>query len=187
MMSRVFRALPYLTALLLVAGLVHVAIILLAPRVSAIHAHARMTADAQVNVLEQLPPVREGERSLPTPFADPAMVTALCRFDLTEGPVRVRVATGDTFLSVSILGPNGRVLTSMTDKAATRRQLNIVLLTAEQQRQLESQDPDDEPVQDLRIRLQETRGVALIRGLALREADKGAMAAALARTLCRQE
>jgi uncharacterized membrane protein len=62
-----------------------------------------------------------------------------------------------------------------------------VLATPEQMRQIESQDPDDEPVQELRIRMGQMRGVAVVRALALRDAEKRPLAASLARATCRQE
>ena len=63
----------------------------------------------------------------------------------------------------------------------------MLLVTAEQLRQLEAQDPDDEPVQEIRLRMAQLSGVALIRGLAIRQSDKEAMAALLARAICKPE
>jgi uncharacterized membrane protein len=187
MRPALFRFAPLAIGALLVAAFVHIMIILLLPRVASSTAMARLSAGASVNALELLQPVAASHETLPFPFADPAMVTALCRYDIGDGPVRLRIPTGESFLSVALLAPGGKVLLSFTDRAATRRQLNVVLVTAEQQRQLEAQDPDDEPVQELRIRLPETRGVAMIRALALREADKEALAAAMSRSSCKQE
>lgn len=185
--TELFRFAPFLAGALIVAGIVHIAAILLMPQVATLNAAARLLAGAAPNALEVLQPALDPADPLPLPFADPAAVTALCRFDIEDGPVRLRVPTGEGFLSVVILSPTGRVLLALTDRAATRRLLNIVLATPAQQRQLEAQDPEDEPVQELRVRLGETRGVAVIRALALRESEKRAVAAALARASCRQE
>jgi len=181
--SSFLRYAPFALGALLVAGIVHIATILLVPQVASRNAAARLSAGAPVNAL--LAP--DAATGPPLPFADPAAVTAICRFDLDEGPLRLRVPTGEAFLSVVVLSPTGRVMLALTDRAATRRQLNIVLATPEQQRQLEAQDADDEPVQDLRVRLPQTRGVVVMRQLALREAEKRPAAAALARAACRQE
>lgn len=184
--DRLFRLAPFALGAFLVAGVVHIAIVLLVPGLAASNAAIRLMQGARVNALEILRPVQAGEQP-PIPFADPALVTALCRFDIEDGPVRLRVPTGDAFLSVVLLSPRGRVLLALTDRAATRRLLNIVLLTAEQQRRLERDDPDDEPVQELRLRLSETRGVAVVRTLALRESEKRPLEAALGRAGCGQD
>jgi uncharacterized membrane protein len=187
MKANIFRFLPFATGALLIAGIVHLVIVLLMPLIGSSHAGTRLAQQAQVNAIELLPPIRTGQEALPLPFADPALITAICRFDLSEGPVRLRVPVSESFLSVTLLSPTGRVILSVTDKAATRRMLDILLVTLEQQRQLEAQDPDDEPVQEIRIRLAQLSGIALIRGLAMRPGDKEPIASLLARAICKPE
>jgi uncharacterized membrane protein len=187
MKANVFRLLPFVTGAFLIAGIVHLAIVLLMPLIGSSHAGTRLAQQAQVNAMELLPPIRTGQEALPLPFADPAMITAICRFDLSDGPVRLRVPVGDSFLSITLLSPTGRVILSVTDKAATRRMLDMLLVTPEQLRQLEAQDPDDEPVQEIRLRMAQPSGVALIRGLAMRPGDKEPTAALLARAICKPE
>jgi uncharacterized membrane protein len=187
MTTGLFRFTPFVVGALLIAGIVHLAIVVLMPQIGSSHAATRLAQLAQVNTPGLLPPIRTGQEALPLPFADPAMITAICRFDLADGPVRLRVPVGESFLSVTLLSPTGRVILSVTDKAATRRVLDMLLVTPEQQRQLEAQDPDDEPVQEIRIRMAQPSGIALIRGLATRQTDKDAMAALLARAICKPE
>jgi uncharacterized membrane protein len=185
--AEAFRLAPFGLGALIVAGIVHIVAILLVPHLAGRNAAARLAAGAEVNALAVLPPVMAATDPLPLPFADPAQVMAHCPFDLEDGPVRLRVPTGDAPLSVVVLAPSGRVLLALTDRAAIRRVLNVVLATPEQMRQIESQDPDDEPVQELRIRMGQMRGVAVVRALALRDAEKRPLAASLARATCRQE
>lgn len=183
----VSRFAPFGIGLLLVAGIVHLAIVLLMPFVTSSNAALRLASGASLHAMEQLQPVADGGETLPFPFADPALITAVCRFDLAEGPVSLKIPTGDSFLSVAVLTPTGRVAVALTDRAATRRLLDIVLVTAAQQRQLESQDPDDEPVQELRLRLGNPKGMVVVRSLALREAEKQTISAQLGRATCQQE
>lgn len=185
--DRVFRTLPFLLGAVVIAGIVHLVIILLVPGVAGSTAAARLSANAVLNRLELLSARNGGPSELPFPFADPAMVTAICRFDLSEGPLRLRMLTTDAFLSVVVLRADGRVQHALTDRAATRRQLNIVLATPLQMRQLESLDPDDLPVQDLRLRVTAPTGVAVIRALAQREAERSGLQALLGRASCQQE
>ncbi len=189
MKSPFFRLLPFVIGAALIAGIVHLAIVLILPQISTSHASARLSLQAPDNALEVLQPVgtEKDAPRLPLPFADPSVVTAICRFDLTNGPVRLRIPVGDNFLSVALLSPTGHVLLSITDRAATRRVLDMLLVTAEQQKQLEAQDADDEPVQEIRIRLARATGVALIRALAVRDTEKAPMATLLGRAVCKQE
>jgi uncharacterized membrane protein len=187
MMRSFFRYAPFGLGMVLIAAIVHVAIILVLPRVASSNAAARLMSGAQLNGLETLQPTTGKLETLPLPFADPALVTAVCRFEIDEAPLRIRVGVPESILSVAILSPQGRMIQAITDRAATRRQLTIVLATAEQIRQLEAQDPDDEPVQEFRLRMSETSGIAVIRALALRETEKEALLASLARSTCRPE
>ncbi len=180
------RYAPFAAGTLLVAGIVHLSAVLLAPRMATASVAARF-GYGEVNTLQQTKPVLGPDDSLPTPFADPALLMASCPYDLAEGPVRLRLQTGDQFLSVVALSPTGRVLLALTDRAATRRSLNILLATSSQLRQLDSPDGTEEDSQELRVRIDEIRGVALIRVLALREAERVPAAAILARAVCRQE
>ncbi len=185
--QRLIRAGPLVIGAILIAAIVHVAVVLLMPQVAMLHASARLAAQAPANTLELLQPTEPGQDALALPFADPSMITAVCRFDLSAGAVRLRVPVSDSFLSVSLLSPTGHVILALTDRAATRRVIDMVLVTPEQQKLLEAQDPEDEPVQEIRIRLGQATGVALIRGLALRDAEKAAMSALLGRATCKQE
>jgi uncharacterized membrane protein len=187
MKAGLFRFTPFAVGALLIAGIVHLAIVLLMPQIGSSHAGIRLARKAQVNAMELLPTVRAGQEALPLPFADPALITAICRFDLSDGPVRLRVPVGESFLSVTLLSPTGSVILSVTDKAATRRLLDMLLVTSEQLQVLEAQDPDDEPVQEIRIRMVQLSGVAVVRGLSTRQSNKEAMAALLARAICKPE
>ncbi len=180
------RYAPFVAGTLLVAGIVHLIAVLLAPRMATTSFAARYTT-GEANALRLLPPVIGPADALPTPFADPALHWAACPYDLTEGPVRLRLQTGDQFLSVVALSPTGRVLLALTDRAASRRSLNILLASPSQLRQLDAQEGVDEDSQELRVRMEEPRGVAIVRVLALREAERVPAAALLGRVACRQE
>jgi uncharacterized membrane protein len=180
------RYAPFAAGALLVAGIVHLSAVLLAPRMATGSLAARFSG-GEANALRLLPPVLGTADTLPTPFADPALLWAACPYDLAEGPVRLRLQTGDQFLSVVVLSPTGRVLLALTDRAASRRSLNILLGAPSQLRQLDAQEGVEEDSQELRVRVTQSRGVALVRVLALREAERVPAAALLGRVVCRQE
>jgi uncharacterized membrane protein len=187
MRSRVSGILIFCTGALLFAAAAHLTAVLLLPHVALSGAVSRLSAGTQINAVEVFQPVRTATDALPLPFADPAMITAVCRFDISDGPVRMRIPTGEAFLSVAILSPSGQVVLALTDKAATRRLLDIVLLSATQLRQLEAKDPDDEPVRELRVRIAAPQGVAVIRSLAVRDAERDGISALLGRSSCMAE
>jgi uncharacterized membrane protein len=119
-----------------------------------------------------------------TPFADPAMATATCMFDLTEGAFRIRAQMGETFGSLVVLGPRGAAIHGLSDKAATRRLLDVVLATDAQLRAIEAQDPEDRPMQEVRLRMPVTRGIAVLRLLVQRPSDQATATETLRRLQC---
>jgi uncharacterized membrane protein len=167
---------------LTLAGITHLLSILLMPHLAARNPAARLLATHDANAPVLLPEETPADASLP--FADPALTTAICPFDVADGPVRLRLRSGEHFMSLVFLSPEGRVSYALTDKAAIRRLIDIRILTETQLRQLEAQDPDDEPVQELRIRVKETRGVVLVRVFNPSASTKDASRALLQRMVC---
>jgi uncharacterized membrane protein len=179
------RMIPFVLGTVFVAGIVHISTILLMPQLAGQTGAARLTGGAQVNVLEHLQQV-SGDTLL-LPFADPALQTATCHYNVSESPVRLRVQTGDYFMSVVFISENGRLTYALTDKAATRRIIDILVVTESQLRQVEAQDPDDEPIQELRLRVSEPRGLAIVRAFVPKASDQKAVAALLERSVCKTE
>jgi uncharacterized membrane protein len=157
------KALQFILGVVILAGIAHVLSVLSMPQLASRNPAGRLGAGMEINTPFLLPDKTAGNTDLP--FADPAMVTAVCPFDVTDGPVRLRLRTGEHFLSIVFLTNDGRISYAMTDKAALRRLIDIRILTEAQLRQVEAQDPDDEPVQELRVRVKELRGVVLVRAL----------------------
>lgn len=155
--------LPYGLAALGVAVVVHLVSILLMPTLAPADALRRLAAGTGANRIEILPPVRP--ESMHVPFADPAVQLAVCRFDIAASPVFVRVRTADSFVSVTLLAPTGRVLYTLTDRAAVRGLIDLRLLTRAQLQQLEAGEAEGEPVQELRLELAETSGLVVIKAL----------------------
>ncbi|MFM9974442.1 MAG: DUF1254 domain-containing protein [Beijerinckiaceae bacterium] len=180
-----FNAIPFILGAVIIAGLVHLLSILLLPRVAASNAFARLSVNASLNTLENLQSP-DGTKVM-LPFADPAMLTAICHYDVTQEPVRLKITTGDDFMSIVFLDPEGKVIYSLTDKAATRRLIEIVIGSPAQIRQITIQDSEDEAVQELRLRLANPRGMAIIRALAPRSSDVPQVSALLDRSDCQQE
>ena len=146
----------------LIGALVHLATVLIIPLVATRDAFARLAPLGPVNATILLE--RPGPLNRLLPYGDPAIASAFCRFDLSNGPVRVRariVRSG--FASLSFHTRPGSVFYALTDKAAVRGRLDALVLTAAQLRAVAARDNEDEPSQDLRIVSSSVEGFALVR------------------------
>jgi uncharacterized membrane protein len=140
----------YLVAASMLAALVHFAVILILPLVAERDAYSRLAAMGPVGATVALPQAGPAERGLS--YQDPAVASAFCRFDLTNGPARVRASIGRSgFASLSFHSRRGAVFYALTDRAATHGRMEAVIVTASQLRALVAQDDEDNPSEDLRI------------------------------------
>jgi uncharacterized membrane protein len=185
MSSFIFRFSPFLLGAMVVAGITHIVSILLMPLVTARNPVLMLARVFQVNELEIIDPTVPVKVAIP--FADPAMRVAVCSYDVSERPVRLVIETGESFLSVVFLQPNGQISYSVTDRAAVQRKLEIVVATPAQILALEAQDSEDEAVSEWRLKAQETKGVILIRALVTRPGEAIDVMALLNRTECYQD
>src|SRR5579863_368667 len=146
----------------MIAALVHIAAILIIPLTATRDAFARLTPLGPVNAT--IPLEQPGPRARLLPYRDPAVASAFCRFDLTNGPLRVKTpADGSGFVSLSFHTRRGGIFYAITDKAATRGGLEALVVTEMQLRGLEAKDDEDTPVQDLRVVSTATEGFVMIR------------------------
>lgn len=126
-------------------------------------------------------------------FADPFAAVALCRFDLREGPLRLRAsADGDRPMSVSVRLADGTVIYSAGNRQTPGGRFNITIMTqaqadardAAREREEESGESAKSPDDELRLISPGKTGFALFRVLALRDSDYEAAAARLDSVQC---
>lgn len=147
---------------ILLGALVHLATILVIPHVATRDAYARLAPLGAVNATILLE--RPGPTNRLLPYEDPAVASAFCRFDLRNGPVRVKARIARSgFASLSFHTRPGSVFYALTDKASVHGQLDALVLTAAQLRAVAARDNEDEPSQDLRIVSSSLEGFALVR------------------------
>lgn len=147
---------------LIVAGIVHLSAILAMPWLAPKDGYVRLNALVSDNHMLALDNAQVREA---LPFSDPAVAMAGCRFVLDKGPVRVRVATGQTPMSIALLRKGGGIFHSVNDKAATQGVLEVVIATRDQMDQIIEMDSDDEPVQEIRVISADETGLVLVRAL----------------------
>lgn len=144
----------------LVAGLVlgaaiHLAVVLALPRLGSSSAYQRF---AQTVAPLQTVPFRP-------PQADPATELSACRFDLTDGPVRIRAPVRDLLESLSVHGIHGGVIYALSDRGASGGVIDLTLMTQSQFDEAQAQDDVDQPSQDLRITVPAPLGLVVLRVL----------------------
>jgi len=155
------EAAGYVAATALVATLVHLIVVLIVPAVATRDAFARLAPLGPLDETLALPRASPAEKTLP--YADPALASAFCRYDLASGPIRVTAPVGRAFSSISFHTRRGLVFYALTDKAATHGTIEAVLATPNDARALEAQDDPDDPSRDLRIAAPAPEGFVVMR------------------------
>jgi uncharacterized membrane protein len=134
----VIRLLLWLLGGLLLGGIVHLATVLLLPRLATQDAYARVAAVAPVNAVTSLP-APTPEKSI-MPFMDPAFAVSVCRYDLSRGPLKFSVPISPAYTSVSFYSRTDTAYYAINDRAAGRRVIELELMTQRQREELPSNE-----------------------------------------------
>jgi uncharacterized membrane protein len=148
---------------LLLGGIVHLVTMLVLPRTATQDAYARLTPVAPANKMTALAPA--SPQNSPIPFTDPAFASAVCRYDLADGPIKFTAPVSIAYTSVSFYTRRGVAFYAINDRAAGRRVIELNLMTTEQREQL----PEDEDVtaaDRLIVESPTTEGLIILRALA---------------------
>jgi uncharacterized membrane protein len=173
----------HVAILLIVSGLVHIASVMLMPSITQQDTFSRLTALAPLHKLEAISP----EVMASLPYADPFIRIAACRYDLARGPVRIRAPLSQTYLSVVLIDPARGIFSSVSDRAGTAGSLDVVLASPEQLTRIESLDEDEEAIEEIRIAVPKSQGVALVKVLVDRPSSLPGAEAVLANAQCVSE
>ncbi|MGO4704542.1 hypothetical protein AB4072_02040 [Microvirga sp. 2MCAF38] len=150
-----------LCGLVLAMG-VHIAVILASPRLAENDAFSRLQDTLEFEHPTLIDNVGGANTWLPEP--DPAIAVAACAFDLSEGPTRISTKTGPLFQSLSFHTKEDGIFFAVTDRAAVRGELDIVIMTPEQLDAARAIQDDGETVsQDVRIVAPQTEGFVIVR------------------------
>lgn len=124
----------------LLGGIVHLATVIILPRTATRDAYARLEPIAPVNTVTPLPAPTPEKSTMP--LMDPAFVTSICRYDLSQGPLKLTVPVSLAYTSVSFYTRTDVAYYAINDRAAGRRVIELDLMTTEQRAQL----PEEEDV-----------------------------------------
>ena len=121
-------------------GLVHLVSVLALPRVASKDAYSRLAQMSRVNDVAMLP-LAEPRNAL-MPFQDPAFATAICRYDLSRGSIKLAVPVSPAYTSVTFYTRNEVPYYAINDRSAGRKVIELDLMTAQQHADL----PEEEDV-----------------------------------------
>ena len=166
---------------LLLGGIVHLAAVIILPRTATKDAFARLTPIAPVNTIVALP-IPTPEKAV-MPFMDPAFASAVCLYDLSQGPLKLTVPVSPAYTSVSFYTRNDVAYYAINDRAAGRRVIELDLMTTAQHDQV----PEDEEVtaaDRLIVESPTPTGIIAIRAMAPEPGLMRAAQAAVAGSRC---
>jgi uncharacterized membrane protein len=176
------RWLLWLVGGAVLGGIVHLTTVLALPRTATQDAYSRLLPMTPINAIVPLPAPAPAAATMP--FMDPAFATAVCRYDLSDGWLKLTAPVSQAYTSVSFYTRYGIAYYAINDRAAGRRVIELDLMTTEQRSQL----PEEEDVtaaDRLIIESPTTTGMIVLRALA---PEPGLMAmanAVLAGARCR--
>lgn len=147
----------------LLGGIVHLATVIIMPRTATQDAYSRLSGIAPVNTVTALP-APSPERA-PMPFMDPAFASAVCRYDLSQGPLKLTVPVSLAYTSVSFYTRYNVAYYAINDRAAGRRVIELELMTVAQHNQL-TEEEDVTAADRLIVESPTLTGLIAIRALA---------------------
>ncbi|MEH2483849.1 putative membrane protein [Nitrobacteraceae bacterium AZCC 2146] len=169
---------------ILLGGVVHLVSVLALPRIATQDAYSRLTPISKLNAVTPLPLTEPSNALLP--FMDPAFALAVCRYDLSTGPIKLAVPVSQSYTSVSFYTRSDVAYYAINDRSAGRRVIELDLMTETQHAAL----PEDEDVtaaDRLIIDSPTETGLIVLKALA---AEPGLMAqaqASLAASSCKMQ
>lgn len=178
------RWLLWLASGLLLGGIVHFVTILVLPSTATQNAYARISAISPINSVVALPEPT-AEKSI-LPFMDPAFASAVCRYDLTEAPLKLITPVSPAYTSVTFYTNKDVAFYAINDRAAGRRTIELDLMTASQKAEL----PDDEEIaaaDRLIVESPSRTGLIVIRAFAPEPGMMPAAVAALSGARCQPQ
>src|SRR5512138_2417187 len=171
------RWLLWLLAGVLLGGIVHLVAVLILPRTATQDAYSRLTPIAPVNAVAAVP--QPSAQSETMPFMDPAFASVVCRYDLSEGPIKLSVPVSPSYTSVSFYTRSEVAYYAINDRAAGRRVIELDLMTAAQRAEL-PENEDITAADRLIVASPTTTGLIVIRALVAESGWVPAVRSALA-------
>jgi uncharacterized membrane protein len=178
----VIRLALAIVAGVILGGIVHLVSVLALPRIATQDAYSRLTPMTELNAVTALPQADPANSAMP--FMDPAFAMAICRYDLSSGPIKLTVPVSQAYTSVSFYTRNEVAYYAINDRSAGKKVIELDLMTEAQHNEL----PEDEEVtaaDRLIIDSPSTTGLIVLKALAAEPGLMPQAQASLAAASCK--
>jgi uncharacterized membrane protein len=118
----------------LLAGAIHIVVILLVPYLAQADGWSRLAEHAGANKFAELPATGAAEGGVAG--LDPLFVNGACRLNLANAPAGITVDARDRFWSVALYDPQGTIVFSLNDRTAVQGRLDMIVVNPAQNAQL---------------------------------------------------
>src|ERR1700728_4556570 len=178
------RTLLWILGAIRLGGIVHLSTVLALPKAATQDAYSRLAPLAPVNKMTPLAP--PAAQTAVMPFMDPAFAVAVCRYDISSGPLKLNAPVSQAYTSVTFYTRESVAYYAINDRAAGRRAIELDLMTADQHAEM----PEEEDVtaaDRLIIESPTKTGLIVLRTLAPEPGLMAMAKRALANAQCRIE
>jgi uncharacterized membrane protein len=159
--SKVKKRLIYLFFCgLLLAGIIHIIIILLIPYFGSKDAAKQISRQL---VSQKFYYINDG-KSLGISNTDPFLKLSVCKFDLEKSAIEIVGPDTGTFWSASVFDERGRVIYSLNDRTAIQNRLKMVIVNPIQMADIRQLQPE-EIESSILVESRAERGFVLLRAL----------------------
>ncbi len=145
---------------LLLAGIIHIIIILLIPFLGSKDAAKQIAS--QLNT-QQFYSIGNGSK-FGISNNDPFLKLSVCKFDLTNTAIQIVGQKAKTFWSASVFDERGRIIYSMNDRTAIKNQLRVIIVNPIQMAYIRQTQPE-EVESSILVESQNMKGFVLLRAL----------------------
>ncbi|MDR3464665.1 MAG: DUF1254 domain-containing protein [Xanthobacteraceae bacterium] len=176
------RFLVALVSGIVMGGIVHLVSVLSLPRIASLDAYSRLAPLTPVNTVTALPAASPTNNRIP--LMDPAFAVAVCRYDLSNGPIKLVVPVSQAYTSVSFYTRSDIAYYAINDRSAGRKVIELDLMTEAQHAEV----PEDEEVtaaDRLIIDSPGNRGLIVLKALAAEPGLMPQAQASLATATCK--
>ena len=172
----------YILLCLVLAGLIHIAAVLALPGLAPKNGWARLVPLGPTNTMIQMPPLTPGQEVMPMMAAD--VRYAFCRFDLAQGPVRLKGSVPNDLWMIAFYTPEGDNFYTVPGADMKSAQLDLVIATADQKVAEAGVDAPEEADELFVIKSPVQEGLAVIRAPLSGPSRTARAEAALKATVC---
>src|SRR5262245_34333629 len=174
----------YILLCLVLAGLIHIAAVLALPGLAPKNAWARLAPLGPANTMIQIPPLSPGNEVMP--MMAPDVRYGFCRFDLAQGPVRLKGSVASDLWMVAFYSPEGDNFYTVSGADMKSAQLDLVIALGDQPVAEAGVDAPEDADELFVIKSPSQQGVAIIRAPLSGPSRMASAEDALKATICTQ-